>query len=576
MPPHPHAHIFNSFTTSSFGHKKLTSDGILRGTLSEPVILKAVETLFEGNIHFSLGVLHSKAVRYLVASPDAVGVFKGHVTAIEVKCSKSYTLRGKQALLNVIDVVAGSDEYLQHVPHEYLSQLLTEATVLDVNYVLLVLAHSEGLSKLIRIEYPPALRQEYVQYLKNPIFEDMFGWLKDLGNSQVSDADFAANIPSWSSEEAKRLWRTNLYLLRAVYKYRLRIGRPIKPTHVFRDYVNHFYDLWKGGTDTECKQVVRATKGNSSILPFRQRFTHRLLYFPVIAALRLVALSKAVRKFGGDLDKITIKQFRRELSKVPFNDSLWEFGEQLRDSRPCLGELALAGANKALQLKTPTAQLKKTKKKNVTVTGAVPTMLQVHIEARAERANMDVDVRQFFPQTWIPIADSLFSPTTPGMTILRPEHMGRFVALERIFKSRPVETPRNRERRLDFWVTEGFAVRASPAILHLKARRELEKGERKTCFWCARLCTEMYTCAFCGEDLCAKCWDDFHSTAMETPPAPDRDTAESEASCDTQVFEHDSGNGKTKKLKFAVDPVRYSSGASTTTPSRGNDHEDAD
>ena len=498
------AQFLEDFVVASFVTKFAPSDAMLRGTLTESKALRFLAECFDNKKVYTLGVVHRKDLPHAVASPDGIGWLKGHATGIEAKCSVNYMPAGYEAK-TIVDVEVGSREYFERLPHEYLCQFLHEATVIGVNYMLVILSHPTGVSSMTRIHYPDEVLRDYIDYMSCDLFSACFSWFDDnITNTSVSDDEFVRTIPSWATPSTKRILASHVIQMRAVYKYRKDKEAPIEPTHVFREVITDLYNFGKGGTDLECKQAFRLEKGKSLNVPFSQRYAMRLLYFPLLVSLRAIEIWKVVRKRAADWAEISLKTLRQKIGSVPMNDLVIDFGSKLRDSRMPIGTIELGGTREVLPT-TPLADA-------IDVTAAFPNEMRRYLIRRANKTNRQVGQFDFLVGTRIPVSDSSFSPSTPNALIYNPNYISRSRSFQAVFDAMPAANSK-RGTRLDYWMAQGAVLRASPIPAHVSITIEKDdiKQRRPRCFWCLDRKLELAMCLFCGEILCKSCWTLFHS-----------------------------------------------------------------
>jgi len=542
------AKFLEDFTKASFVLKNLDNDGILRGKMTEARTIAFASKFFDGRRVYSLGVVHKLSIRHAVASPDGIGLYKGKITLLEAKCSVSYT--PNIDLNTVLEVEAGSEDFFRLIPNQYICQILHEVTILGVNQIMVVLSHPSGVSSMVLVHFSDEIVNDYASYLNCDLYKLCFNWFDDnVNNPNVSDADFLKKIPSFATVTTRRILETQAVLLRAVYGYRQKIGVPVEPTRSFREYVTDAYNNGKGGVDTECKQVVRATKGNNLVPPFRQRYTMRLVYFPLVATARIMALMKEVRRLGVDTEvkwTIKLKNFRRRLNGVPLNDRLFDIGQKIRDSRLPLGSIY---AGSFQQPPLPVVEPK------FTVTAALPEAMQIYVKERAKRYKRQVTRFDYLIETNFVVSENSYSPSTPNGLIYNESHIARSRKLVAIFDQRP-KTGSQRATRVAYWTTVGLALRSSTVVAHIPIRLSGDdvKQTRPHCFSCKSKPAAIEMCILCGEQLCLSCWSLFHSSSVDikeengvpTPQSTPTSNTTDPRSSETTIIKH---QGKTWSLK---------------------------
>jgi len=537
-------HIGDHIVKQSFVSKHRQQDAELAGKLTEPRALHFLEKHMEfivGSKIFSVGLVASKNVEHLYASPDGVMRIdlrkienvKNIQTALpanivnrlsqggdpiyqscglEIKCSIDFPLNIMRAK-DVEVVVAGSKEYheIKELKPEFKVQMLQQAVVMKMEWGLLSAWTRTGPSRTVLVYFPRELHAEYRLLTSHHIVEDNFKWfLASAAVESLSDKEVISKIPSFFSQNSRILLSSHVPLLRAVFIHARKLDElnPFKPTHTFRPGIIAAYDILKGPTDVECRAYADAIKGMTMKTAGIPKITIRLLYTALVAVLKASSIVQYVDKVGGRrFLPESLQKFRHQVrAGSSINDRIWDFGSKVASCRLPFG--GLIGSTGPLPPRTPRLSTPVEK-----VLCAHPNEMMDYLQHRAGEASRSVNESDFVADTGIPISDAAFSATTPGATIFKHNFVGMTESLAKFFTRRP---PPNAARtsKLQYWIAgDGSKIRTNTLIAHVVANMNY-RGSK--CFWCQeRPGSTWVTCLFCGEEFCSKCIYAFHNDRQD-------------------------------------------------------------
>ena len=111
---------------------------------------------------------------------------------------------------------------------------------------------------------------------------------------------------------------------------------------------------------------------------------------------------------------------------------------------------------------------------------AIPEKVTAHITARAERLKRPVGAIDLI--CGLPLADEVFSPTTPDVYRVKEAYLHRLGPALRIFEQTlPSLSKIKREKRIVYWNGEGKTIRSSHYLLHLLVPIEAKRADCFTC-----------------------------------------------------------------------------------------------
>jgi hypothetical protein len=582
---------YKTLIDSVFLHKTLKGDALFNGKHTEPRIIRylslmpfvvgpepvASDSPFARTKIFYLGGVRNKLNPNFGYSPDGLCMTKlptdvtEVLTNVECKSSQSFSAM----LINEFPVIvaAGSPEYHEVVPHEFMIQLLHQAATANCLRTLLGMAHPRHMSRIVIINYTQAQLDAYRDLMDLPIVRGLFGWLNDAPLS-LTDADVLARLnKSQVSHYHYAILASYVGIFRAVQRYHstLPASNPvIGPTLCFRNAITDRYDCEKGATDDMCtvfKNVLEA-------MPFVFNIKGKLAFGSVVlcasAALRAANIHRAAEKVdlrNNAHSPNDLANFRRTTrGEKPFKDQMFEALGELLGQGVELGTLSSKGFVLAPSLPsaapaTPIASTWRTR-----IQGAEPDALAMHISVRAREVNRVVSDADFLGSTGLPLADACLRKT-PGQQNIDPSLCARGAALARLQKE--AEGMRNKylTSRLQFWNGQGSALRTFSQLLHLPV--QVSGSSRLRCFVCSLTGNDKsktraigpVTCAICVEVTCENCFSLFHSIQSFT----ERSALEDEVAAASPVPDGNGSHVGSVSTSSNVTPVSTSGAPGTST-----------
>jgi hypothetical protein len=95
------------------------------------------------------------------------------------------------------------------------------------------------------------------------------------------------SIPSYIDPNIRNTISSHVPIVRAVFKYRESLNKPVEPTKLFRFNLINRYDIGKAGGNTFCKFIAEMVHAKTFALSLRQLLATRYFYFPLISAANL-------------------------------------------------------------------------------------------------------------------------------------------------------------------------------------------------------------------------------------------------------------------------------------------------
>ncbi len=230
---------------------------------------------------FEIGLVQSKLWPALGVSADGIVVMKEPTTgrgrpattfgALEIKTKVAETTMHdaeQVALMDAdvhssdrpIEITVGDDKWFSpRVPTEHRGQILHEAAVLRVPYVLYVVATETGIVYSARIHVPVEHSRVYAESLNK--WSRLVKWAHDLVN--VDEASYAESLQDALSKLAVTVSKATLDTIvshlpmwlafRRLLRDQEELLRPVK---LVRSMVQHAYSVCKGGVDGGTQQRI--------------------------------------------------------------------------------------------------------------------------------------------------------------------------------------------------------------------------------------------------------------------------------------------------------------------------------
>ena len=508
------------------------------------------------------GLVKVTGVPHATASPDhllLVELPDGSVVPAvgEHKYSKYHAVTGTQAYARIV-VKVGEDSYYEAVPHKWRVQLLHQAYVMNSRYTVLLRSGPTGPSSATVIEYTMSLLEEYGTLMNSRPIRNAFPLAYNRRNAEVSDAAFANQIPSTASPLVWYVLRSHAPSIRALDRYRERLGRPLPRSHALRPLMVGAYNAKRGAVDWDDMLIRWSTRGYNLKLSIEGKLTLRFFYYCLINAYRLygakrywdaefVNLSEAMR--SERLSTLTLDQYRAGTARHAgtFADFAYDVGEELLRRRVALGGLSSGVGEAAALGPAPSPSIHG----NFEVLAEFPDVARRLLKDRARReSNRQLDHRDFLTGTRFPLHDGEFSSTTPGTRVNGVSEYWtlRITRMVNVFGERPSvarslahETGTAfRNTRVLFWQTDGVLIRFARMLMHVRvevgengkpvdsdAPAPVQAAEsaggsgrrkRRVCVFCGKQSgrNKGFACVVCGEQFCTElCFDDFHTPGKE-------------------------------------------------------------
>lgn len=502
----------------TFLRHKATPHMVL-GNKTEEFIRTFASTLdcVAGNKIYTTGFIRRRGMHYFGCSPD--GVFRltsGEGALLECK-TKTMAFRMTSQAKMLVRVQAGTDEFKSHVPPEWRHQLLHQAAVTGFRFVLLCMAAPDGAISSTLVEYDEATLEEYRSLAEHRTIRDLFSWFYDYALADVRDNSVIASIPPSCPQFVRRVVRSHVRLLRAIYKYRTGMETPIPPTKCFRPTIINTYNIGKTGVDGFCKDIAGAMKNMTFNFNWRQLAPIRYVYMALVTSLKVGYQCEFLKEKGENVPK-KVPQYRAELRKYmgKMVDCIGNFALELLERPIDISSAAIWSGSQRVAGQ-PLTQSETPAPKTIEVSevlGAFPEYLFAAV--KSDRQNRFGRTRPVPGDFWdgLPIEGSYMSMTSP-QPMVHEKYLGRIsdsVLHGAVKISRAEFKNQKNEKKWEFWNSKtGRILRGCAMIMH----SPIERTRGPKCFKCDASPNRPILCSFCGVTVCPDCLEEFHKPYLD-------------------------------------------------------------
>lgn len=336
-------------------NRGLSTQAMKIGTGNEDSVIRAVRGLPWCSAVFECGLFAHKDEGYITASPDGVAVLKvkpgapgrppelyavgdleldgdsgGDGGVFSVHASLEAKTRVADATLTAARAVrsefgrhfscrVGDDVWWRAVPPANRAQVLQQATVLGVDYVLFVTASTRTLVYCCLVHVPAVARETYKEALAK--WDHLMEW----AHSSLGDSKPPA-VPNAFNDLDRTILASHLRMWRALRRRRERYGVE-KPVYIIKCAAQVLYNILKGGLDGSTQYVQKLTAQAKKEIPtnLEQKLVIRTLKQLVVNAFVLSRTIKALRAQGDD--NRSFYAFRRQCENL--RTPIYSFAEQL-------------------------------------------------------------------------------------------------------------------------------------------------------------------------------------------------------------------------------------------------------
>jgi hypothetical protein len=372
---------------SWFGRQKSTPD-MKKGTANESSVIRALLKLkWVGKI-YDVGMLAMQSEPWIAASADGVvqvqpppgGDFVRASLEIKTKVSEATQATAvkvrKQIGSMYVECTAGNPLWFMTIPWAYRGQLIQQALVLNVDYVLFVMATVTGIVYVVLVKVPVETRTLYLESLKQ--YKRLVSWAHSSSGDNIQ-------VPTCFPREYRIAAETHLPL----WKTFMALPLPVPPVRVIKSGVQVLYSVLKAGVDG-ATQYISYLRDPKIRYDYDQKVVTDGLFSLVTNAIILQRTLKTFAEYSNDEQKIPgIDQFRDRCSRNQGNyvDSVLDLSAEfvidamttpLQNSSPPIGN---ASSSEYVSVST-TASHHKTKSRNRLKQFNQPALRQTRLSQR--------------------------------------------------------------------------------------------------------------------------------------------------------------------------------------------------
>lgn len=309
----------NNLLKSWFSSSRST-ETMMRGSGNEGAVLNALLSRPAVKQVFECGMFALQNEPWIACSPDAIAwlhpvdlcakfglIDNGppFLASVEIKtsvASSSLDIALGNASQDVVYCYVGDDEFVKRIPLGHVGQLLQQALVLDVNFVVYVASSETGILFICIALIPASVRQ----ICRTTLID----YAKDIVSWAHSDD---ATPPTELDANGKRLVSEKIPFWRLVNKYVIEHG-PMPPLKLFRHGSQTFYSRTKGGVDGSAQ--YRATlRSSMTVFSWEQKLITQTIKAVVANAYVLWKINRNSRLLESASSYVGIDRFRNNINK---------------------------------------------------------------------------------------------------------------------------------------------------------------------------------------------------------------------------------------------------------------------
>jgi hypothetical protein len=267
------------------------------GTINECNIAKCIKRKDWCIQFFDIGLVASKESRCLAVSADGIvqvrlpeydtivwasAEFKTKLAPNQVK--KAEDVRSKYGSTFVCKV--GDDRYWEAVPTEYRGQIIQQAAVLDLDWVVYACACKAQLRYVCFVNVPIEARKTYSESLTK------WSHLIDWAHKSIDEDGPPPEPPQAFSPADRELLSSRFRLWRAIQKRMKKDGHVLYPVYIFKSWAQVMYNKMKGGVDGSTQFVEELSRSTSLPSKLSTKLNLRALKHMVINSFIMWRIGK--------------------------------------------------------------------------------------------------------------------------------------------------------------------------------------------------------------------------------------------------------------------------------------------
>jgi hypothetical protein len=252
------------------------------GTWNEENIARALRSKKWCKHFLEIGLVVSKQSRCVGVSADGVAKvrvpgldgavwasteFKTRIAPEQVQ--KAQACRDKHGF--EITCAVGDDVYWDAVPSSHRGQIIQQAAVLDVDWVVYVASCVASIRYYCFVKIPQDVRNAYVAALSK------WSHLMDWAHESIDTDGPPPEPPQAFSEDDRVLISSRIRVWRALRKRIKREGQVLYPVYIIKAWAQVMYNFMKGGIDGSTQYIEDISRSSSSILGLATKLNLRAL-----------------------------------------------------------------------------------------------------------------------------------------------------------------------------------------------------------------------------------------------------------------------------------------------------------
>lgn len=257
------------------------------GTINEANIAACMKKQSWCEKFFDIGLVASKEFRCLAVSADGIVRVRIPQTNNLVWASAEFKTKLAPELVqkaeqcksthgSTIVCKVGDDTYWNAVPTEYRGQIIQQAAVLDLDWVVYACACKAQLRYFCFINVPIDVRKAYNESLTK------WSHLIDWAHDSIHIDGPPPEPPQAFSDTDRVLISSRFRLWRAIQKRIKRDGSVLYPVYIFKSWAQVMYNKMKGGIDGSTQYVEELSRSSSSLSKLSTKLNLRALKHMVI------------------------------------------------------------------------------------------------------------------------------------------------------------------------------------------------------------------------------------------------------------------------------------------------------
>lgn len=317
---------FEKFQSSWFS-SKVSTESMMRGTVNEPAVMSALAALDFVDSIFDVGMMAIRDAKYLACSPDAVafltlsklasvvvepenvlvvGAERFIIAVVEIKTKVASTTLGEVMILATPDLVyceLGDDDFRKYVPKAHMGQVLHQAVVLKLQFILYVNAAETGLLYCVLIRCPM-----YVIERCEHVMRDLVGPLVAWAYER------SPTIPQFVAPEQQAQLKAR-HKFWYVIEQHVSLQGAFPPLKLFKHASQSIYSKTKCGVDgaTQQRAVLRSS---TSSFKWEQKVVSQVLKTVAINGFFLWRIFQRRDLLESARSFKSLEKYRYQLNKV--------------------------------------------------------------------------------------------------------------------------------------------------------------------------------------------------------------------------------------------------------------------